>query len=64
MSVFFRTGEHSGVSVSWPVYLFGVLPLQMLIGRARGRAAGARPRRKRAARCVNGRPSLVDFGDF
>lgn len=31
MSVFFRTGEHSALSVSWPVYLFGVLPLQMLI---------------------------------
>lgn len=32
MSVFFRTGDNSGVSVSWPVYLFGVLPLQLLIG--------------------------------
>jgi hypothetical protein len=31
MSVFFRTGENTAASVSWPVYLFGVLPLQMLI---------------------------------
>ena len=30
MSVFFRTGEHTAASVSWPVYVFAVLPLQLL----------------------------------
>lgn len=30
MSVFFRAGEGSAVSVSWPVYLVFVLPFQLL----------------------------------
>jgi hypothetical protein len=32
VSVFFRTGANSAASVSWPVYLFLVLPLQLLYG--------------------------------
>lgn len=30
MSVFLRTGRDSAVSVSWPVYVFFVLPIQMI----------------------------------
>lgn len=32
VSVFFRTGERSAATVSWPIYLFAVLPLQLLFG--------------------------------
>lgn len=30
MGVFFRTGEGSAVSFPWPVYLFVILPVQMM----------------------------------
>jgi lysylphosphatidylglycerol synthetase-like protein (DUF2156 family) len=35
MGVYFRTGERSGVSVSWWFYLFAVLPLQLLYAMAK-----------------------------
>lgn len=35
MSVFFRTGENTAASVSWPVYLIFVLPFQLLYGFAK-----------------------------
>lgn len=35
MSVFFRTGENTAASISWPVYLFFVLPFQLLYGFAK-----------------------------
>lgn len=30
MAVFFRTGENSAASISWPTYVFLVLPFQLL----------------------------------
>lgn len=30
MGVFFRTGENSAASFSWPVYLFVIAPLQFI----------------------------------
>lgn len=32
MGVFFKTGEGSAVGISWPVYVFFVLPFQLLYG--------------------------------
>jgi len=32
MGVLFRTGENTAASVSWPIYLLVVLPLQLLFG--------------------------------
>lgn len=42
MGVIFRTGEHTAASVSWPVYLFLVLPVQMLFAVIKGAIVAAR----------------------
>ena len=36
MSVYFRTGRSSAVSFSWPIYLFVIAPLQLIVLMIRG----------------------------
>ena len=35
MGVFFRTGENTAAGISWPTYMFFVLPFQLLYGFAK-----------------------------